>query len=179
MRFVETPLPGAYVIELEPVHDERGFFARTWCRDELAEQGLVAELAQCSLSRNARRGTLRGLHFQRPPHEETKIVRCVAGAIFDVIVDLRRASESHGRWFGAELTAESGRALYIPAGFAHGFQTLTDGADVEYAISVPYAPGFSDGVAWDDPAFAIDWPPAGERVISERDRSWPRYDLLG
>ena len=175
MRFLDTSLPGSYVIELEPVHDGRGFFARTWCRDELAAHGLVAELAQCSISRNTRRGTLRGLHFQRPPHAETKIVRCSSGAIYDVIVDLRPDSETHGRWFGVELSAESGRALYVPAGFAHGFQTLTDGADVEYAISVPYAPAYLDGVGWDDPAFAIDWPAVANRIISDRDRSWVRY----
>ena len=175
MKFVETPLAGAYVIELEPIHDERGFFARTWCSEKLMVHGLVAEIAQCSLSRNTRRGTLRGLHFQRPPHEETKIVHCVAGAIFDVIVDLRPQSPTHARWFGVELDAESGRALYVPKGFAHGFQTLQEETDVEYSISVPYAPEYADGVAWDDPQFGIEWPAATSRVISERDLSWPRY----
>jgi dTDP-4-dehydrorhamnose 3,5-epimerase len=173
VRFVETDLAGAYVVELDEHADERGFFARIWCEEELAAAGLVPELAQCSLSRNTSAGTLRGLHFQRPPHEEAKLVRCVRGAIFDVIVDLRPGSPTHGAWFGTELEERTGRALYVPPGFAHGFQTLVDDVDVLYMISTPYAPDAASGVRWDDPALAIDWPPAERRVISERDRAWP------
>jgi dTDP-4-dehydrorhamnose 3,5-epimerase len=175
MRFVPVGLDDAYVIELEPFEDERGSFARIWCRDELADHGLTAELAQCSISRNARAGTLRGLHFQRAPHEEAKLVRCTRGSIFDVIVDLRAGSPTRSRWFGLELEAERGNALYVPEGFAHGFQTLVDDAEVLYMISHPYVPEASAGVRWDDPAFAIDWPEAAARTLSERDRSWPDF----
>jgi dTDP-4-dehydrorhamnose 3,5-epimerase len=180
MKFVPLGLAGAYVIELEPLRDERGFFARTWCRDELAAHGLNPVIAQCSTSHNDRAGTLRGLHFQRAPHAEAKLVRCTRGAIFDVIVDLRPGSPTHASWFGAELTEERGNAMYVPEGFAHGFQTLTDSADVLYMISERYAPAAAGGVRWDDPAFGIDWPEAAERTISERDRTWPdfRGDVL-
>ena len=176
MRFVPLELTGAHLIELERYEDERGFFARTWCHDELTEQGLTVEVAQCSISRNTRAGTLRGMHFQRPPYEEVKIVRCTRGAIFDVIIDLRVGSPSHGDWLGVELTEELGTALYIPKGFAHGFQTMVDGAEVLYMISTSYVPEASAGVRWDDPAFAIDWPASPERTISERDLAWPDYE---
>jgi dTDP-4-dehydrorhamnose 3,5-epimerase len=175
VRFVETPIAGAWLVELEPHEDERGTFARTWCRDEFIEHGLTAAVAQCSISRNPRAGTLRGMHFQRSPHEEAKLVRAVAGAVFDVVVDLRAGSPSLGQWFGARLDAAGGRAMYVPEGVAHGFQTLTDDADVLYMISVPYAPESASGVRWDDPAFAIEWPPATQRIIGERDRSWPDW----
>jgi dTDP-4-dehydrorhamnose 3,5-epimerase len=175
MRFVPLELPGAYVVELEPVRDERGYFARTWSREELSAAGLNPLVAQCSTSRSERAGTLRGMHFQHPPHAEAKLVRCTRGAIFDVIVDLRPESPTHCRWVGAELTEENGKAMYVPEGFAHGFQTLTDGVDVLYMISVPYAPEAAAGVRWDDPAFGIDWPSAAGRTISDRDRAWPDY----
>jgi dTDP-4-dehydrorhamnose 3,5-epimerase len=175
MKFVPLELSGAYLIELERHEDERGFFARTWCLEELAEHRLETALDQCSMSRNTRAGTLRGMHFQRTPHAEVKIVRCTRGAIFDVIVDLRPESPSHRAWVGVELNEKQGSALYVPKGFAHGFQTLTDGADVAYMISTPYSPDASSGVRWDDPAFAIDWPDCGERTISDRDRAWPDY----
>jgi len=175
VRFVSTELPGAYVVELEEHADERGFFARIWCRDELATHGLTAELAQCSLSRNAVAGTLRGMHFQRTPNQEAKLVRCTRGAIFDVIVDLRADSSTFGRWFGVELEEAAGRALYVPEGFAHGFQTLVDDVDVLYMISTPYAPESASGVRWDDPFLAIEWPHTGRRVISDRDRTWPDF----
>ena len=175
MRFVETTLPGAFLIELEQREDERGSFARTWCRDEFAAHGLSTEVAQCSLSRNTRAGTLRGLHFQAAPHQEVKLVRCTRGAIFDVIVDLRPGSETEGRWLGVELSGESGRTLYVPKGFAHGFQTLVDDSEVLYMMSDAYVPEASTGVRWDDPAFGIEWPEATERTISERDLAWPDY----
>lgn len=175
MEFVPLELPGAYLIELEPHYDGRGFFARTWCRDEFAARHLNTEIAQCSTSRTDRAGTLRGLHFQRPPHAEAKLVRCTRGAIFDVIVDLRRGSETHGEWFGVELHERRGNAIYVPEGFAHGFQTLTADAEVLYTISTPYAPDYASGVRWDDPTFGIEWPATSERTISERDRAWPDY----
>ena len=175
MRFIETDLRGAYVLELEQRLDERGFFARVWCRDEFASLGLTTDIAQCSISRTTKAGTLRGMHFQRAPHEEAKVVRCIRGAIYDVIVDLRPDTSTRGRWIGVELDAASGRALYVPEGFAHGFQTLEHDTDVLYMISSPYAPSAATGVRWDDPAFGIVWPEAPDRTISERDRSWPDF----
>jgi dTDP-4-dehydrorhamnose 3,5-epimerase len=172
MIFAATQLDGAWLIDIEPREDERGFFARTWCREELAAQGLDTEIAQESLSFNRHRGTVRGLHFQRSPHEETKIVRCARGAIFDVIVDLRPRSPTYLRWQGFDLTAENRRALYIPKGFAHGLQALTDYAEVAYQISAFHAPEAAGGCRYDDPAFGIAWP-LPVAVISERDRSWP------
>jgi dTDP-4-dehydrorhamnose 3,5-epimerase len=172
--FTPTRLDGAWLIDIEPRRDERGFFARTWCRRELAESGLDAEVAQESVSFNRRRGTLRGLHLQRPPHEETKIVSCTRGAVYDVIVDLRAGSPTRGRWQGFELSAENRRALYVPKGFAHGFQTLADEAEVAYRISAFHAPDAAAGYRYDDPAFRIDWP-LPVAVISERDLAWPRF----
>ena len=175
MKFVPTKLDGAYLVEPERHDDERGFFARTWSREEFVEHGLVSELSQCSVSRNTRAGTLRGMHFQTPPHAEAKLVRCTAGAIFDVIVDLRPESSTHAQWVGYELSAETGTALYIPKGFAHGFQTLVDGAEVFYMISDPYVPEAASGVRWDDAVFGIEWPDADDRIINERDRTYPDY----
>jgi dTDP-4-dehydrorhamnose 3,5-epimerase len=174
VQFVPTELPGAYVVELERHVDERGFFARAWSGDEFEATGLTSALSQCSISRNTRAGTLRGMHFQRHPHEEAKLVRCTRGSIWDVIIDLRPESPTHRRWIGVELDAASGRALYVPEGFAHGFQTLEDDTDVLYMISTPYAPESAAGVSWDDPAIGITWPEAPSRTISERDRAWPR-----
>jgi dTDP-4-dehydrorhamnose 3,5-epimerase len=179
MRFTPVGLEGAYLVEQERREDERGFFARIWCHDEFAEHGLVPELAQCSVSRNVVAGTLRGLHFQAAPHEEAKLVRCTAGAIFDVVVDLRPGSPTYTQWYGVELDAARGAALYVPRGFAHGFQTLVDAAEVLYMISDRYAPGASSGVRFDDPAFAIEWPEAAGRTISDRDRSWPDFRPAG
>jgi dTDP-4-dehydrorhamnose 3,5-epimerase len=177
VKFVPVSLEGAQLVELEPHEDERGFFARMWCREEFEAHGLSPELAQSSISRNARSGTLRGLHFQRAPHEEAKLVHCTRGAIFDVIVDLRPDSPSHLAWFGVELDAARGAGLYVPEGFAHGFQTLVDDTDVLYMISRAYAPDAAAGLRWDDPALAIEWPPAAARTISERDRAWPSLPL--
>jgi dTDP-4-dehydrorhamnose 3,5-epimerase len=175
MRFTETKVAGAFLIEPEPVADERGFFARTWCREEFAEHGLNPELAQANISFNHRRGTLRGLHLQAHPHQEAKLVRCTRGAIFDVAVDLRPDSMTYLAWFGAELTDANRSMLYVPEGCAHGFLTLTDATEVAYQMSAPYAPAAARGVRWDDPAFGIDWP--GEvLVINERDRRYPDHD---
>jgi dTDP-4-dehydrorhamnose 3,5-epimerase len=175
VRFRPTPLEGAFLVELEPHVDERGFFARTFCEREFTEQGLPAHFPQCNLSRNARAGTLRGLHYNAAPHREAKLVRCVSGAIWDVVVDLRAGSPSRLAWFGAELTAARGEAMFVPEGFAHGFVTLADGADVFYQMSACYVPGAARGLRWNDPRLGIAWPRAPE-VISDRDRDYPDFD---
>ncbi|HZL48554.1 MAG TPA: dTDP-4-dehydrorhamnose 3,5-epimerase [Solirubrobacteraceae bacterium] len=174
MKFIETPLPGAWVIELEALGDERGWFARTFDAEEFRARGLDADVVQCNASFNAQRDTLRGMHYQAAPHGESKLVRCVRGAIFDVAVDLRADSPTCRGWHGVELSAENRRAFYIPAGLAHGFQTLTDDCEVLYQMGYRYMPEAARGVRWDDPALAIDWPsPAGERTVSERDLAYP------
>ena len=169
MKFSPTVLAGACIIDIEPVPDERGFFARSWCREEFARHGLNPDLAQCSISFNKKRGTLRGMHYQAKPHEETKVVRCTRGAIYDVILDLRPESPTFRKWIAVELSADNRRMLYIPAGLAHGFQSLTDDAEVFYQISTPYHPESARGVRWDDPAFGIEWL-VTERIISDKDR---------
>ncbi len=174
MKVLPTRIAGVHVVEPEAFHDERGIFARTWDIDVLAENGLETHVAQSSASWNRKAGTLRGLHFQRAPHEEAKLVRCTSGAIFDVAVDLRPGSPTYTQWVGIELTADNRRALYIPRGFAHGFISLTDGAEVYYQISTGYHPEAAGGYSWNDPAFAISWPLRPE-VISDRDSSWPPF----
>jgi len=176
MRFLPTPLAGAWVIELEPVADERGWFARTFDADEFRERGMDPTVVQCNTSFNARRDTLRGLHYQAAPHGEPKLVRCVRGAIFDVAVDLRSESPTLCAWHGVELSGDNDRLYYIPAGLAHGFQTLADDTEVLYQMGARFAPESASGVRFDDPAFGIDWPPPhGVRTISERDRTYPDY----
>lgn len=177
MRLTETPLAGAWMIDLERREDERGFFARTYDRDELAARGIDPTVVQCNTSYNALAGTLRGMHFQSAPHGEPKLVRCTRGAIFDVIVDLRTGSPTHCAWFGVQLSADNGRALHVPIDFAHGFQTLQDASEVLYMIGHAYVPESAAGVRFDDPAFGIDWPepPGGARIVSERDASHPDY----
>jgi dTDP-4-dehydrorhamnose 3,5-epimerase len=166
---------GAFVIEPEPAWDERGFFARTWCRREWRERGLTAELAQCSISYNARAGTVRGMHYQAGAHAEAKLVRCTRGRIYDVVVDLRSGSPTFTQWTAVELGADDRRMVYVPEGCAHGFQTLTDATEVFYQISAFYEPASQRGVRWDDPAFGIVWPEAPSRVISSRDRAFPDF----
>lgn len=173
MIFMETSLRGAYIIELEPHVDERGFFARTFCRKEFMAHGLNPEFAQCDISFNKLRGTLRGLHFQEKPFEEAKLVRCSRGAIYDVVIDLRPGSPTYRQWISEELTQENHKAVYIPEGFAHGFQTLQDDTEVLYQMSVPYRPGHSRGIRWDDPALGIAWPAAAQRIISAKDLAYP------
>jgi dTDP-4-dehydrorhamnose 3,5-epimerase len=174
MRFGKTELSGVFLVEVDFLVDERGFFARTWCRKDFQAQGLEANLVQCSISYNARRGTLRGLHFQAAPFEETKLVRCTQGAIYDVVLDLRAGSPSYLRWIAATLTAENRNMIYVPKGCAHGFLTLQDNTEVFYQMSQVYDAASARGVRWDDPAFDIDWPDKVE-VISERDRTYPDY----
>jgi dTDP-4-dehydrorhamnose 3,5-epimerase len=176
LRFSETGLGGALRVSIEPQSDARGFFARTWCAREFAARGLAAQFVQASLSRNSRRGTVRGLHLQLPPSVEGKLVSCLAGAIYDVIVDLRPESATFLKHFGLELSAASHEALYIPSGFAHGFQTLADGAEVFYQMTDYFAPALACGVRWNDPAFAIHWPQPVASVISPRDAAYPDFD---
>jgi len=175
VRFTETSLAGAWVIDPDRHEDERGFFARTYDRAEFEARGMDPAVVQCNTSFNARAGVLRGMHYQAEPHGEPKLVRCTRGTVFDVIVDLRPDSPTHRRWFGAELSVADGRALYVPAGLAHGFQTLVDASEVLYMMGHEYVPDAARGVRWDDPAFAIAWPPADERIISPRDRAHPDY----
>ena len=176
MIFTPLELDGAYLVELDAREDERGFFARAWCREEFQAHGLNSAVVQCNLAFSRERGTLRGMHFQREPHEEAKLIRCTRGAIFDAIVDLRPESPTHTRWLGVELTADNRRALYVPEGFAHGYLTLVDETETLYQVSEAYAPDAEAGVRWDDPAFGIVWPTTGRRIISEKDRAWPDYD---
>jgi dTDP-4-dehydrorhamnose 3,5-epimerase len=175
MLFTETKLAGAFLIQPEPVEDERGFFARTWCLRELEDHGLVSRLAQCSVSYNRRKGTLRGMHYQIAPHQEEKIVRCTQGALWDVTLDLRPESPTFKQWVGYELSADNRAQVYIPAGCAHGFQTLEDNTEALYMISEFYSPESARGVRWDDPAFSITWPAAERRIISARDAGYPDF----
>lgn len=172
--FRETELPGAFLIEPERFEDERGFFALSWSACAFAERGLDSRLVECNISFNRRKGTLRGMHFQTAPRAQAKLVRCTASAIYDVIVDLRPESVTFKRWFGVELSAANRLALYVPEGFAHGFQTLADDAEVFYQMAEVYAPECARGVRWDDPAFGIEWPD-DERIIIARDREYPDF----
>jgi dTDP-4-dehydrorhamnose 3,5-epimerase len=171
MIFNETKLLGAYIIELEKLEDERGYFARSWCQREFDAHGLDTRPVQCNISFNRKKGTLRGMHFQLPPFAETKLVRCTRGALFDVIIDLRPDSPSFLKWIGVELTARNGKMMYVPKGFAHGFQTLEDDTEVFYQMSEFYAPEYARGVRWDDPLFGVSWPEE-LRVISKRDQAY-------
>jgi dTDP-4-dehydrorhamnose 3,5-epimerase len=172
LKFEPTPLRGAFVVALERVEDERGFFARSYCEAEFRARGLNPAVAQCNVSWNRRKGTLRGLHFQAEPHEEAKLVRCTRGAIWDVIVDLRAGSPTRLRWHAVELSADNRLALYVPEGFAHGFQTLQDDSEVLYQMAESYRPELARGVPWNDPKLGIAWPLA-DPILSARDRSYP------
>ena len=174
MKFVPATLRGAFRIEREPIEDSRGFFARTWCAEEAAAHGLNSRVAQCSVSFNARKGTLRGMHFQIAPHQEAKVVRCTRGAMTDVIIDLRPASPTYKKWEAFELTEHNRTALYIPEGFAHGFQTLLDETEVLYQMSEFYAPGAARGVRWNDPAFGITWP-LPNPILSPKDAAYADF----
>jgi dTDP-4-dehydrorhamnose 3,5-epimerase len=175
MKFVALPLAGAFEISIEPIGDDRGFFARTWCEREFAEHGLSTRFVQANVSFNRRKGTLRGMHWQREPHAEAKLIRVTAGAIWDVMVDLRPGSPTYLRHAGLRLEAGSGRMAYVPEGFAHGFVTLEDATEVGYQMSAFYAPEAARGARWDDPAFAIDWP-MGPAVIAAKDEAWPPFE---
>ena len=172
MKFKETKLKGAYIISLEPLTDERGFFARSFCQEEFEKHGLNLRIVQCDISYNKKRGTLRGMHYQAAPYVEAKLVSCVRGLMYDVITDLRPASPTYRKWFAVELSAENYEMLYIPEGFAHGFQTLEDDTVVYYQMSEFYHPECARGVRWDDPAFGIKWP-IEPKIISDKDKNLP------
>lgn len=172
MRFTPSRIPGAWVIDLEPIRDERGFFAMTWRPEEFVKHGINPALAQCNLAFNHKRGTLRGMHFQKAPHGQAKIVRATRGALLDVIVDLRPESPTYRQSDAVELTADNRRMFYMPDGIAHGYLTLTDDVEAYYHASTPWAPQAESGVRWNDPAFGIKWP-FEPVVISEKDQSWP------
>jgi dTDP-4-dehydrorhamnose 3,5-epimerase len=175
MRFQELEIPDVWVIEPDVFPDDRGTFARAWVPEELQARGLETHIAQASLTSNHRRGTVRGMHFQAAPFEEVKLVRAVRGAVFDVAVDLRPDSPTYCRWVGVELTAENRKSLYLPRGMAHGYQTLTDQADIFYFVSAPYTPSHQRGVRWNDPAFHIEWPLGAPDVVHPRDAGYPDY----
>lgn len=179
MKFETTPIPGAYVVYPNPRADERGFLARTYCEREFGAQHLNTHWVQFSTVFNKQAGTLRGMHYQIAPHEEIKVVRCTSGVVWDVIVDLRPDSLAYCRWFGVELSAENRASIYIPAGIAHGMQTLVDGAELLYMMSAFYAPDAARGARWNDPIFGIVWPapPAGGRIIHPKDEAWPEWKL--
>lgn len=177
MIFSETKLPGAFIIEVQRLEDERGFFGRSFCRNEFAGRGLNPDVVQCSISFNRDAGTLRGMHYQSAPHAEDKLIRCTRGKLYDVIVDLRRESPTFKQWVGLELTEENRLMLYVPKGCAHGFQTLEDNTEVFYQMSEFYHPESARGVRWNDPAFGIQWPAGVQVILSERDRNWPDYPV--
>ena len=172
----ETRLVGVYVIDMVKIEDERGFFARVWCKKEVEEYRFVSSFVQLNTSFSKKRGTVRGLHYQISPHQEVKVMRCIRGAIFDVIIDLRPDSSTYMQWMGVELSAENRRMLYVPEGFGHGFQTLVDDTEVFYSVSEFYCPEAERGMRWNDPAFGIRWPETEDVTISDKDRSWPDYE---
>lgn len=174
MKFTQTKLPGVFIVDIEPASDERGFFARSWCKDQFKEHGLNTNLSQCGISFNHKKGTLRGMHYQAEPHGEVKLVRCTRGTIFDVAVDLRQNSPTFKQWVGVVLSAENHRMLYIPEGLAHGLLTLEPNTEIFYQISTPYVPESARGVRWDDPAFKINWP-ENPSLIADRDAGYPDF----
>jgi len=173
MIFKECKLKGAFIIEIDKKSDDRGFFARTWCKNEFEAQGLSTKFVQVNLAFNEKKGILRGMHYQRNPYEEVKLVRCTRGALYDVIIDIRKDSPTYKQWIGIELTQDNYRMLYIPEGFAHGYQTLQDHTEIIYQVSQFYTPNAEGGVRWDDPTVNIVWPETEERNISSKDQMWP------
>lgn len=174
MKFQETKLAGAYIVDLNLLEDDRGFFARMFCREEFEKHGLVSDVLQGNMSWNKTKGTLRGMHYQHHPYQETKFIRCTRGAIYDVIIDLRKDSPTYQQWVGVELTADNRTALFVPRDFAHGFITLQDDTEVFYLVSQSYQPGSEGGIRWDDPRFNIQWP-TPPTCISPKDAAWPDY----
>jgi dTDP-4-dehydrorhamnose 3,5-epimerase len=177
MIFTETKLKGAYIIEIKKLEDDRGFFGRSWCRQEMLVHGLKAEILQANTSLSLTRGTLRGMHYQKAPYEETKLIRCVRGVIYDAIIDLRPESDTYKQWIAEELSQDNYKMMYVPEGFAHGFLTLTDDVEVYYNVSAFYTPGAEMGIRWNDPAFNIRWP-AEPAIISAKDSSHPDFSAL-
>ncbi len=174
MKYTEAKLKGAFVVKIEKLSDERGFFARSWCQKEFEDQGLISRLVQTNVSYNRKKGTLRGMHYQIAPYQECKLIRCTRGAIYDVIIDLRPDSATYKQWTGVELTADNYTMLYVPEDFAHGFLTLTDNTEITYQVSQFYTPGSEKGIRFDDTAFNIQWP-LEVTVISDKDRTWPDF----
>jgi dTDP-4-dehydrorhamnose 3,5-epimerase len=177
VKFTETKLKGAYIIDIERLEDERGFFARAWCQKEFHDHGLNSKLVQCSISYNTKKGTLRGMHYQTKPHEECKLIRCTSGSIYDVIVDIRKDSLTYGQYINVVLSSENRKMLFVPEGFAHGFLTLVDSTEIFYQMSEFFAPEHARGFRWNDPAFGIKWP-NDVQVISERDRNMPNFSSI-
>lgn len=175
MKFKAAPLKGVFVIDIDRNEDERGFFARAWCQQEFQDHGINADFVQANLALSKKRGTLRGMHLQLPPYAEGKLVRCIQGAVFDAIIDLRIDSPTYKQWFGLELSSENGKALFVPERFAHGYQSLVDNTMTFYHVTQFYAPEFESGIRWDDPAFGIQWPVTENPVVSEKDRHWPDF----
>lgn len=176
MKFRETPVQGAFLVESEPFSDDRGYFMRAFCGEEFRNAGIDFNGVQANLAGSRSRGTLRGLHYQTSPHEEAKLVRCIRGSIFDVVVDIRPDSPSKGKWYGAELSATNHSMLYVPPGCAHGYQSLQDNSEVYYLVSEYYTPGAEQGIRWDDPGFAIDWPIKENVILSDKDKVWPDFE---
>lgn len=178
MKFYETELKGAYVVELEPINDERGFFSRGWCKQEFEEHGLKTDLCQCNISGNKKARTLRGMHYQRPPYAETKFIRCIQGSVYDVIIDLRKGSDTYLKWIGVELSSKNRKALYVPEGFAHGYMTLEDDSEVLYMTTQFYNHDYEDAVRWNDPVIGIVWPcnDLESMIISEKDRNHREWE---
>lgn len=177
MIFTQTPLPGAYMIDIEKRKDARGFFSRTWCQKECENYGLSTAFVQANMNFSEKKGTIRGLHYQQQPFQEIKLVRCTKGAIFDVIIDVRPHSATYGQWVSTLLTGENHRTLYVPEGFAHGYQTLEDDTEVFYPTTQFFTPEVECGIRWDDPAFEIEWPERQSVVVSDKDQSWPSVNL--
>ena len=175
MHLTALPIDGAHHIEIEPIRDARGLFARAWCRDEFAQAGLTPTFVQANLAHTHRAGTIRGFHYQAAPHEEDKYVRCLRGGVYDVMIDLRPESPSYLDWYGLEITAERRNALFIPAGCAHGYQTLVDDTEISYHVTAPYSPRVERGIRHDDPFFDVDWPRA-VTLLSDKDQTWPDFD---
>lgn len=177
MEFLPTDVAGAWRIRPKAISDDRGFFLRAWCSDEMRDAGIDVDFIQSNLAGSAHRGTLRGLHYQHPPNEEAKLVRCIRGAIFDVVADIRPDSETYGSWYGVELTRDNKEMLYIPPGCAHGYLTLKKNTEVYYLVSARYAPESESGIRWNDPAFSIDWPISENLILSAKDQAWPDFKL--
>lgn len=175
MRFTETPISGAWLVDLDRMEDERGFFARAWSAREFADRGLATVFPDVNFSLSTRKGTIRGMHYQKSPHEEAKFVRCVRGALFDVVIDLRPGSPTFLKWAGFEIRASEYRAIYVPPGCAHGIQSLEDHTEMLYMVSACYQPAAEAGIRWNDPFFGVEWPDVGERIVSEKDQSWPDF----
>ena len=175
MKYTETKILGAFIIEPEKMEDERGYFIRGWCKSQFDARGLASNFVQFNISSSKKAGTMRGLHYQIPPHQETKLIRCTKGALYDVIIDLRMKSPTYMQWLGVELRADTYKMLYIPEGLAHGFLTLEDNTEVFYPASQIYYPLSERGIRWNDPNFDIKWPKTDVRILSEKDKNWPDY----